>query len=47
MLKKRNHVIVMSVAGLALVGLAAYLLFIVMPGYKEGRPTLIYFRLST
>jgi len=47
MLRRRSNVIALSVVGLALVGLAAFLLLFVMPGRIGGRPTLIYFRLST
>jgi len=46
-LMKRSNVVALSVIGLALASLAAYFLFFARPGYVEGRPTVLYFRLST
>ena len=47
LLKNRTNVILLAVAGLVVIGVAAYFLFFSGSGFVEGRPTFKYFRLET
>jgi thiol-disulfide isomerase/thioredoxin len=47
LLTKRSNLILLSVAGLVVLGIAVYFVFFAGSDYVEGRPTFKYFRLET